>query len=343
MIAYFLGIPGSGKTYYAVNVIYNNFSNNQDVKKDLKKDYKNCYTNINEFKYELVDHVFYFDYDKFFKDIRTLFNMYKKKCSDDELIAEAKKFNIYKTLFIIDECHNYFDTAKPELIWWLTYHRHLYHDIFLITQNLQLVNSKYKPLAEAFYKAKSQSLTLDKRFFQYMYHTESRMTKASYVNTIKVKRNKKVFELYKSGDTVKSKNVVLRFIIIALLLFLLLFISGYFLYQYLVPSVSKKEITSHVSKIVVSNDVSNDIDVSSMIYMSFLCTDEMCSYKDMYFDIKILAFARENFNLQIINTRRTFSQSLVSVAVDSSFLNFIQGGSNAVSSLDSIDIFNSGK
>jgi len=53
MISFFVGVPGSGKTYYAVDKIYNNFSNEQEVKKDKHK-YDVCYTNINEFEFEKV-------------------------------------------------------------------------------------------------------------------------------------------------------------------------------------------------------------------------------------------------------------------------------------------------
>ena len=274
MISFYLGIPGSGKTYSAVNTIYNNFTDNEDAKRDLKKDYKNCYTNINEFKFDLCNSVYKLDYDELYEKIKIVFNLYhgknekessfdidffntvnkreltlsqikqlreqrdnifnknsKKvsvKASDKELIKRAKELNIYKTLFVIDECHNFFDTDDKIKIWWLTYHRHLYHDIILITQSLSLVALKYKPLAEAFYKAKPSSLTLNKKYFNYMYYTESRMSSASFVNTVKVKKRDSVFKLYKSGDSVKSKNVILHFILISLFFVIFLFLFGYY-------------------------------------------------------------------------------------------------------------------
>ena len=79
----------------------------------------------------------------------------------------AKKLNLYKALFVIDEAHNFFQTKDDVLVWWLTYHRHLYQDIFLITQNLALIDRKYKPLAEYFYKAVPSSLRLNKKVFKY--------------------------------------------------------------------------------------------------------------------------------------------------------------------------------
>jgi len=180
MISYFLGIPGSGKTYYSVNVIYQNFlkdtSSLKKKKKELsfKKDYKYCYTNINELKFKKLKNTIKLDFDDFFKKLTLLHRMYSiDKASDKELIEKAKELKLYKILFVIDEAHNYFDVNKPVLVWWLTYHRHLYHDIFLITQNLSLINPKYKPLAERFYRAKPISLSFNKQYFYYKYFTES--------------------------------------------------------------------------------------------------------------------------------------------------------------------------
>jgi len=380
MIAYYLGIPGSGKTYFAVNEIYNNFSDNKDIKKNLKKDYLNCYTNINEFRFDLVKNVYFLNLDEFYNKLTELYNFFhnkesvvprkkknnidthglslaeikklknasdtdsKKNITDSELIEKAKELNIYKTLIIIDECHNFLDSQDKVKIWWLTYHRHIFQDIYLITQNLQLVHAKYKPLAESFFKAKSQSLTLDKRYFQYMYYTDSRMTRASYVSTNKVKLNQNVFKLYKSGDSVKSKNVVLRFIYISLIMLVILLIVGYSYYHFFVTPEIENAKSSQANHSIVKNivvDSTDNYDTDSLIFMSFICTDSMCSYKNLYFDIKILSFARDNFNLEIISTRRIFSESLVSVVVDSEFIEFIKGGKDDSFSPDSL--FNSHK
>jgi len=351
MIVYFLGIPGSGKTYYGVNVIYDNFAKNipKKTKLTLKKDYENCYTNINEFNFDLTNNVYKLDFDELYDKLQILYDMYKKKMTDDNLIEKSKELKIYKSLFIIDECHNFFDTADKVKIWWLTYHRHLYHDIYLITQNLSLVNAKYKPLAEAFYRAKSSSLTLNKRFFNYMYYTESRMTKASFVNTLKVSKRQEVFKLYKSGDKVESKNVILRFIYISIFAFFVLIVLGYFFYhkEFSTPAVSNKhQITKISSSVPVnvsqnSNNVEDNQDVSDLIYMNVTCTTSMCSYKNYYFDVKLLTFAKKHFNLKVINSIRMFKSEKISLAVNSAFLQFIQGGSNDKFSQDSSSISDS--
>ncbi len=394
MIAYFLGIPGSGKTYYGVNVIYDNFAKKipKKTKLTLKKDYVNCYTNINEFNFKYTKNVKKFDFDEFYIKLQILYNLahgvsdifdndsdskndeisiktfselinegmsskearefldkqvkqvpvtskkvIKVKATDKQLIQKAKELKIYKTLFVIDECHNFFDMDDKIKVWWLTYHRHLYHDIYLITQNLSLVNVKYKPLAEAYYKAKASSLTLNKKYFNYMYYTDSRMTKDSFVNTIKVLKRQEIFKLYKSGDAVESKNVIKRFIYIALFLFVSFFIIAYLIYEFSVKDKIKKDVpvVSSASSFVTTqnykepvSEVVSDVDVSNNILMIFKCNNEMCSYLNYYFDVDVLKYAKENFDMQIINERRLFNVSLISVSIDSSFLTFLGGQNN---------------
>jgi zona occludens toxin len=338
MIAFFLGLPGSGKTYFSVNTIYNNFTDNLDVKKDLKKDYLSCYTNINQFNYNKCNNIFELDFDDLYKKLSKLYDLKKKGANDDELIEKAKEFNLYKTLFVIDECHDKFDSQDKILVWWLTYHRHLYHDIFLITQSLSLVHAKYKPLAEAFYKAKPLSLILGNKNFKYDYYIESRLNKASYVNTISVKKNDNVFKLYKSGDSVDNKNVIVRFIIITLVLLVVLFSFAYYFY-YSTESKTKlqhKNISassSIVSK-TLSNasynivDTDNNIDTDNLVYMSIICSETSCRYQNKYFSVKLLAFAKDNYSLKIIDSQTYFHSLNLSIIVSKEFLNLLQGASN---------------
>lgn len=52
-------------------------------------------------------------------------------------------------LIVVDEAHNFFNKKNDEILtWWLTYHGHLYQDIILITQDLSLIDTGYKAVAE---------------------------------------------------------------------------------------------------------------------------------------------------------------------------------------------------
>ena len=246
MITYLLGLPGSGKTYQAVDRIFNNFSNDDEAKKDKKATFKSCYTNINEFNFDKIDNVYRLDFDVIYEHLKELHSMYKSKCSDEELVNHLDELGFKDTLFVIDEAHNHFDKKDIVLVWWLAYHRHLYHELILITQNLSLIESKYKSFSEFFYVAKPQSLILDKRFFKYNVFCSSRLTKASQSGSIKIKRNKKVFELYKSGDSINTSNIILKYVLISLIIFAFLFVFVYFF------------VLKHDFSMPISNDVTQE-------------------------------------------------------------------------------------
>ena len=238
MISYFLGLPGSGKTYKAVEIIFNNFSDSDKAVKDKKATYKNCYTNINEFKFYKVKEVYSFDFDEFYSLLEILHSHYKDKVSDDFLLQVLSEHNYKDTLFIIDECHKYLDVDNKILVWWLSYHRHLNHEIILITQNLSLVHSKYKTFSEFFYVAKPRSLSLFTNYFKYNIYCSSRLSEKSKSGSIKLKLNKEVFELYKSGDSINSSNVILKFLMVSAFLIIFLIIAINLYINSLSPEVS---------------------------------------------------------------------------------------------------------
>lgn len=231
MVTFLTGVPGSGKSYKAVFTIFNNFSDNEKAKKDLKKDFLNCYTNINEFKFDLVDNVFLLDMDDLKSKLKQLHKLYKSKANDEELIAKCKEFEIYKSLFVIDEAHNYFDNNDPVLIWWLSYHRHLYQDIMLITQNLSLIFSKYKSFSEFFYRAKSTTVSLDRNTFKYDVYINSRLAMNAKSHTEKLPKLQDVFELYQSGDSVGAPNILLRFYLFSAFFIFFVVVMAYFYFS----------------------------------------------------------------------------------------------------------------
>lgn len=296
MISFFTGVPGSGKTYYAVDKIYNNFSTQPDAKKDNKATYENCFTNINEFNFEKVENCFYLDFDKLKIILVELHKLYKAKKSDEDLINYCKDNNIHNSLFVIDEAHNYFDSKDIVLVWWLSYHRHLYHEIILITQNLTLIDSKYKSFSEFFYKAFPQSLTLIKTHFKYNVYCNSRMGANSKSGTIKIKRNKKVFELYKSGDSINTSNIILKFLMFASLLAVLL-IGIFYLYSRSLqgdslPSVdtvdtspgAAQNLTNHLINSQDDNfiqDTSINTDYTSKRFFNLTCNNSNCYNKNV--------------------------------------------------------------
>lgn len=237
MITYLVGNPGSGKTYYAVFMIYQLFLYEPKntfltkfVKPKEKPDYSFCYTNINEFKFELCDKFKKFDFDEFYLGLRNLYALYKTGATDNEVNEKAKELNLYGCVFVLDECHNFFKDKKDEiLVWWLTYHRHLYQDIYLITQDLTLVNNEYKRIAEKFYRAVDSSRRLFSKKFRYEVYASFRLYKKDQLEIINIPFLEEVFNLYHSGQSSNKKSFVRFYFLLAVLVFIFLLLYFYFI------------------------------------------------------------------------------------------------------------------
>ena len=224
MISYIVGNPGSGKTYYAVYKIYEHFIK-VPKKGEIKVDYLYCYTNINEFKFEKNSRLLKFDFDKFYIDISELYALYSEKVTDDVLNEKAKELKLHKVLIVLDESHNFLKASKdPALVWWLTYHRHLYQEIYLITQDLSLINPEYKRVAEQFIKAVDASKRLFAKKFKYFLHGSYKMFKKDLMGNVSLPYAQEVFNLYHSGNSSSNKSFVRRFLFIAAVLFIFVLI-----------------------------------------------------------------------------------------------------------------------
>jgi len=236
MITYIVGNPGSGKTYYAVFKIYQLFIFkpkdtflSKVIKPEKQKEYLYCYTNINGFKFDLDDKFIKFDYEKFYSDLEVLYLLYMDKVGDDVLNEKAKELNLHNVLIILDEAHNFLKAKEDSiLVWWLTYHRHLYQDIMLITQDLSLISNEYKRIAEHFVKAVDSSKRLFKNKFRYMLYGSYKMYQKDVMQKFHVPYMKEVFNLYHSGQNASQKSFVRKFLYVSLFLFITLSIYFYF-------------------------------------------------------------------------------------------------------------------
>lgn len=234
-ITYIVGNPGSGKTFFGVKILYDYFIKENKpnfldkiLKKNDKKDDKNfvvAYTNINQFNFESSDKIKKFEYDKFYEKISLVYNSYVfEKADDNKLIELLKDLDLYKALFVIDEIHNFFNNADDVLVWWLTYHRHLYQELYFITQSLSLVAPCYKNVAEFFYKASDSSHRLFSKKFRYSQYTTANLYKKDLIKKIHIDFDEKIFNLYHSGNNGLGKSAVKKFFLIAFVLFIFCFI-----------------------------------------------------------------------------------------------------------------------
>lgn len=247
MVEIITGVPGGGKTSYAVVRLIKTFSDDDNLVKKIPDslkipDVNKCYTNINEFKFnKFPDNVLRFDFDDIYEKLEILHNHYKKdKWSDKQLQELCDEYNINHAVFVLDEVHNFLDIRNTVLLWWFSYHRHLNHHIICMTQNLSLVDLKYKAFPEFFYMAVPSSLKIFDTNLILRKYTSSRLSKTTEAGKIKIKKFPEIYDYYGSGANHKSKSVIIPFIIISLSA--LVFLIFYFSYAFSSSSpVSPKE------------------------------------------------------------------------------------------------------
>jgi zona occludens toxin len=243
MVFVLTGVPGSGKSYYLVQYAEKELNKIDPITKEKK--YKGVLHNISGYK-----HGYYQDFGDF--GLRRIMELYdyfltikKEKEKDEMLIKKSEELSLYKMLLIVDECHLYYVNDVTEegkkryyaLLWFMSYHRHIYCDLVLATQNLSLIDTKFKAFAEYYVVAVSQSLRLGKSF-KYNHYPSSRLIKKEKYKTEKMKPKKEIFELYTSGDSVKVTSAFKSiFNLIGFFIALLLLA-----YYFLMPDKPKKEV-----------------------------------------------------------------------------------------------------
>ena len=198
-ITFITGIPRSGKSYYAMYLLYKQFIEEKKSPNLFKKVFTSlfpdktfsktwdiAYTNINQFDFSKSDKIKLFDYDELYPHLEILQLMFLDKKSDDELIEYAKSVYLYNCLFVIDEAQNFFSKDNPVVTWWFTYHGHLHHDLILITQNLDLIDKSYFKLAEFYYKAVPPSSRFFSNKFRYVQFNSYRLFKGDKIGDFHV-------------------------------------------------------------------------------------------------------------------------------------------------------------
>lgn len=313
MVEFVTGVSGSGKTYRAMLSLYTNFGIDKTKIKDkslIHNDVDFALTNINEIKFDKFEKekVLFLDWDKFYNSLKQLHTMYKSKATDSQLQPISKELGLFRVLVIVDECHNYLDNQDAVLVWWLSYHRHFHQQIYLITQNLGLVNSKYKAFSEFFYKARPSSLKLFNHNMIYFQFIDSRMSQKSKSNTIKLSIVKDVFDSYGSGANQKSTNVIKRFLLIALVLFVFLLILFSLFIKHWSNSDDVKvtdKATNHLktydhNNFNRNNQISNYYQNKS-IYKIY-CTSKICLINNISFSLKYIDFLKNHFDFKLIQS-----------------------------------------
>jgi zona occludens toxin len=318
MIEYTVGVPGSGKTYRAAYALYSNFGLDDKLKdkKFILNDVKFAITNLNEIKLENFQSgsIKKLDWDLFYDSLTTLHALYKDKNTDNELLIKAKELELCECLIILDECHNFLEKNDVVLVWWLSYHRHLHHQIYLITQNLSLVHSKYKSFSEFFYRAKPSSLKLFKSSMVYFQYTSSRLSLISKSGVVKIPFNKIIFDSYHSGANQQSQNLIKKYLVISVILISLLISVLFGIKSYFTKDVEVVPVETPPDEYIPvhlrdkNNEVlppvinSND---SDKLFI-FNCFSSLCYHKLSSSNNFIIPFAILNVYLKEIDEKYIF-------------------------------------
>lgn len=271
-----IGLQGSGKSYYAMHRIYHD-----------KTKYDKVLTDIDGL--DVHDNVYALDFPSFVvKAIKPCYEMMVKdidslKSVDDLTEEEVFKLitsnsssfqnaidylkRIYvlspkaskenRLLLIVDEAQNYFGkTVKLNafLLWFITQHRHLYIEIYLITQDHTLIRPDYK-LFNIVYKALPAVKQVINGSLIYKQYAGFPLNEDNFVKRIVLKKDEKIFDMYVSGDKVESPNILKKFIVLIVIFVLML---GFGIYYF-------TSFYGHKTNIESSKPTQNNIKNSSEI------------------------------------------------------------------------------
>lgn len=195
MLRIILGVPGSGKTYYAVNYLRQFIKYDKLYQTLLLDPSVMLVTNIEEIK---VPHIKWEDYLE-----SGMLNIDKTR--------QYMKENQYKRgVFIVDEAQRSLSGLKDnERYFFFEYHRHLGLDIFLIVQTLRALPQRLVELTEYVIDAMPRTYAI--LGFKYQMK-DSKTGQVLYTKVIKI--NQDVFKVYKSFEVdedskAKPKKVLL--------------------------------------------------------------------------------------------------------------------------------------
>ena len=288
MVTLVTGFPGSGKSFYAVDKIFNILSLTDKMSENIEV----IYTNINGVKFDYFpdskiqfkkfnDSEFYI----YLVELYTLYEINKNDDSvDDKLIELSKEKGYHNALIVFDECHDFFSNQDKYKIFWLTYHRHLYHEIILLTQNKTLIHSKYRAIPEIFVEAQPRSKKIMNNSLTYKKYASFSMSKKDLFGKDVLKARQEVFNLYQSGNKSNQKSILSKYIKLIVLFIIIVFCAFY----YILNSFTKETETIPIDKPQRQNhtrynNTKPELNIKNLntFVISFLCDKFYgCIYKN---------------------------------------------------------------
>lgn len=227
-------------------------------------------------------------------------------------------------------------TADPILSWWVSYHRHLYMDVLILSQQYQKIHIAYRRDVSYFLDAiESQSLLLGKFSPNFVYNKYKKTPYFEKKKTAKVKVKKRpaLFKAYHSGDAVRTKSILLPWILFSLIL-----LSGVgVLFYYIVNSYNSESADTNIPKTEVKEfkkieqSEINKMLNTGMHYINLNCIANICT-QDTYKikinvdDLEYIVKLTESEFLQV--KKHSATLATVTLLASQEFINLFQGAYN---------------
>lgn len=332
------GLMGSGKSYYAVSKIQNK-----------KNDYYKVLTNIDSFKFQ--DNIQELKFTEFLTVLERCKISYDSGKDDNflqEILREKDFISDKPLLLVIDEAHNFLDKKNDLLTWFITYHRHLYIDVYLITQTYSLIHYSYHKLIQEYIHALPQDRQIFGGKFKYQKHIAVPFNNASTLTgTEYLKVDKSIFAMYQSGDKIRSKSVIRKYIYYFIALIAFAFLLFYMMIDYFfmphnaADSLSPKHIEVNQNSLESVESKKTD-DFKDLHLVELSCNKLRCTTVDrkIQFDLDLLQLLVDNSNSKIVLVKKKFkNSSQITILASEEFLNFFQGVSNEKNNNSPIKLF----
>lgn len=327
------GLQGSGKSYKAAYDMH--FQSNK---------YHKIFTNIDGIK--TTGKIELLQFKDFMND--TLFDVYQKQVefdlSFDDCIEDLQKANILphdvskdnRVLIVVDEAQNYFGKSVkllPQLVWFITQHRHLYIELYLITQKYTLLRSDYH-LFNLVYEAYPPVKQFSKRSIKYAEYAGLPLNDDNLSKKFTLKKEQKIFDMYVSGDKVESPNILKRYFVMFVFLALFVFLGfAYFLSTFGNQEPTKEvktlnEVNGVISDTKVQNPIIDKSNIIKKFYTFIVWNDDAVFYIDGINDnkeypIKFLSFLKEEYFVKIIDKESDNWRTLIYVLCDVNMNSFL--------------------
>jgi len=218
------GQTGSGKSYFGTYTIYNAFINE---KSPTFGKYTHFFTNLAEFNFDkFPDKGFQLKPKEFISAISQLRAMFLYEKTESEIIEKSKELKLFGCLIVWDEAQTYISKKNEVLFWFVEYQRHLSQDIVFFAQTPSRVQEGIKDLSHNNYRAVSPAMRLGKNF-EYKRFGNADLYQNSYIDTLTLKPDPKIFELYHSGNNEQPKKLIHKFLFL-ILVFTIIAVSVFY-------------------------------------------------------------------------------------------------------------------